>query len=58
MPVDGILNMDDDGRVVMNLKEKNEKPVIKKTGKVYSDGRGRIYEQLEFDFEEEQVAPI
>ena len=69
MPVKGVIVKDDDGREVMELQEyvghnqdgfpeDKKKPRIK----VYSDGRGGLYQQYVFDFteqyEEVQVAPI
>ena len=46
MPVQGKVVEDEDGRLVIEVKEE-EKKKDKKT-----------YEQLQFEFEEDQVAPI
>lgn len=70
MPVKGVIVKDDNDREVMELQEyvghnedgfpedRKKKPRIK----VYSDGRGGLYQQYVFDFaeqiEDDQVAPI
>ncbi len=59
MPVKGVLEKQEDGTVAMELHEDTEAYTKYRkdyTHKVYSDGRGGIY-QLEFDFED-PVAPI
>ena len=48
MPVEVILNKDKNNKIVVELREKVKLPKVK----VYSDGRGRVYEQLEFDFKQ------
>tara|TARA_B100001123_G_C14836539_1_gene838354 strand:+ start:177 stop:365 length:189 start_codon:yes stop_codon:yes gene_type:complete len=62
MPIKGVMTKLKDGRDAIELvEEESEKP--KKRIKVFSDGRGGVY-QMEFDFErdynltEDQVAPI
>jgi hypothetical protein len=57
VPIKGIMTKLEDGRDAIELVEdEDDKKEVKKGVKVYSDGRGGVY-QLEFDFDD-QVAPI
>ena len=72
MPVKGVIMEDENGRQVMELQEYvghnddgfPDDRVKKPRMKVYSDGRGGVYQQYVFDFAEEmedeldQVVPI
>ena len=61
MPVQGIVVEDDDGNLAIEIKEEEKKFWYKIEDSLYDEKEEENkerYKQLEFDFEEDQVAPI
>ena len=59
MPVQGIVVEDDDGNLAIEIKEEEKKFWYKIEDSLYDEEEKKErYKQLEFDFEEDQVAPI
>ena len=61
MSVQGIVVEDDDGNLAIEIKEEEKKFWYKIEDSLYDEKEEENkerYKQLEFDFEEDQVAPI